>query len=166
MAYEKINDLSTDTVFKLGGMDNKTGKPCPKQIEGFYLGSRPVQTSGGPAVIHVFQTSKGNEGIWGTKKLNDNLTRNIVGCMVNVVYKGKKKLTGGKTQHEYDMFVDRSVRTVVEDVGSTDTGYEDDYTGSSYEDNGEDTDVQLPLRKSTSAAEVEALLKGSGSRKN
>jgi hypothetical protein len=167
MGYEKIQDLSTDTVFKLGGQDPKTGKPCPTQIEGYYLGNRAVQTSAGNAVIHVFQTPKGNEGIWGSKKLNDNLTRNIVGCMTLVVYKGKKKLTGGKTQHEYDMSVDKSNRIEVSsDIPNTYAEDEEDTT--EYESSGayEEDTAALLAQQAEQKAKVEALLKNRNVKKN
>ena len=168
MAYEKIKDLSTDTVFKLGGQDPKTGKPNPGQIEGYYLGSRAVQTSAGNAVIHVFQTPKGNEGIWGTKKLNDNLTRNVVGFMTLVVYKGKKKLSGGKTQHEYDMSVDKTnrIEVSVEAAFEPEPEYAEDpterETSGAYE---EDTTVLL-AQQAEQKAKVEALLKNRNIKKN
>lgn len=165
MAYEKVNDLGTDVVHKLGGTD-KNGKPAPKQMEGYYLGSRPVVTSNGPAVIHVFQTPKGNEGIWGTKKLNDNLTVKLIGSMVLVQYKGKKKLTGGKTQHEYDISVDKS-NTI--DVVGLDASTEDSTDGfeaageeeESFEEPEDDTAlVAQQLSAEARRQKVQSLLKG------
>lgn len=108
MGYEKMTDMSTDTVTALGGMNSKSNKSNPTQIEGYYLGSRNVATANGPSAIHVFQTAKGNEGVWGTSKLNNNLTKAVIGKKVKVVYKGKIKITGGKTQHTYEFFVDKT----------------------------------------------------------
>lgn len=167
MAYEKVNDLGTDVVHKLGGTD-KNGKPAPKQMEGYYLGSRPVVTSNGPAVIHVFQTPKGNEGIWGTKKLNDNLTVKLIGSMVLVQYKGKKKLTGGKTQHEYDISVDKSntIDVVGLDAAAEEDSADDFETAEdselSNEEEPEDEAVLLAQQQSAEARKqrVQSLLKG------
>jgi hypothetical protein len=166
MAYEKIQDLSTDTVFKLGGLDPKTGKPNASQIEGYYLGNKVVQTNNGPSVIHVFQTPRGNEGIWGSKKLNDNLTKNIVGCMVLVIYKGKTKRAGGKTQHEYDMSVDKTNRIEVSfDTPEADHAYEDEVDGNTYSDASEDTTALLTAQ-AEQKAKVEAMLKNRNLKKN
>ncbi len=99
MAYQKLADLGTDTVVALGFGEGKQAK-----VEGYYLGARTVNTANGESNIHVFQTPKGNLGVWGTKKLNDNLTNK--GVMTLVEYKGKVKLQGGKTQHTYEFMID------------------------------------------------------------
>jgi hypothetical protein len=124
MAYEKLVDLGTELVTALGGSDNKTGKANPMSIEGYYLGSKNVQTTNGPSVIHVFQTAKGNQGVWGTKKLNDNLTSKVTGKMTLVEYTGKVKIAGGKTQHTYNIMVDKTNVIEVPDLqaGSSDAG--------------------------------------------
>lgn len=101
MAYKRMTDLSADTVVALG-----VGEDQQKSIEGYYLGAREVTTTNGPSNIHVFQTAKGNVGVWGTKKLNDNLGSGNRGTMTLVTYKAKVKLQGGKTQHTYDFMVD------------------------------------------------------------
>jgi hypothetical protein len=102
MAYEKLTDLGTDKVFALGKGEDKIDS-----VEGYYLGSRQVTTGNGPSTIHVFQTVEGNIGVWGTKKLNDNLGNSVRGCMMLINYKGKVKLQGGKTQHTYEFNIDR-----------------------------------------------------------
>jgi len=101
MARQRKTDLGTDQVFALGHGEGKID-----QIKGYYLGSRDVTTSNGESKIHVFQTPKGNTGIWGTKKLNDNLTPSDRGVYQEIFYKGKVKLQGGKTQHTYEFNVD------------------------------------------------------------
>lgn len=143
MAYEKLVDLGTELVSALGGTDNKTGKPNPTSIEGYYLGSKNVQTSSGPSVIHVFQTPKGNQGVWGTKKLNDNLTARVAGKMTLVEYKGKVKIAGGKTQHTYDIMVDKTNAIEVPrlEAGSSDAGPEY-VSGVGGYDDGEMTNYQ------------------------
>ncbi len=119
MAFETVKDLSTDVVHKLGGGINKqTKKPNPNKIEGYYLGSRTVQTVNGDAKIHVFQTPKGNEGVWGTKELNDKLGQVKEGTMTLVNYGGKKALKGGKTLHTYTVAQDKENTVAVEGAGS------------------------------------------------
>jgi|ERR1019366_6978817 hypothetical protein len=142
MSYEKMTDLSTDNVTALGGVNSKTGEKNPLKVEGFYLGARNVQTTNGPSVIHVFQTAEGNQGIWGTKKLNDNLTKSALGKMVLVKYAGKIKIAGGKTQHTYEFFIDKSQAI---DVSAASEGIEDfggDADDGGYT-NGEDTETPI-----------------------
>lgn len=154
MAYEKLTDLSTDTVFALGeGPDKK------RQIEGYYLGSRAVQTANGASVIHVFQTPKGNEGVWGTAKLNNNLNADIIGTMMLIVYKGKVKLQGGKTQHTYEFNIDRS-QTI--DVPRLTVGANQTEEPQLNEDGNEDLEEQYSADR---AAKVSALLNKNRSNK-
>lgn len=123
MAYKKKPSLDVETVLKLGGVD-KNGKAYPKQIEGFYVGARTVENEQGISTIHVFQTAKGNVGIWGSKTLNTTLSGNDVGYMVRVTYLGKKKLTKGRTQHMYDIEIDEDQRS--DEVGIEAAGSEED----------------------------------------
>ncbi len=166
MAYEKLQDLSTDRVFKLGGTD-KDENPYPKQIEGYYLGSKTFQGTEGPSTIHVFQTPKGNDGIWGSKTLNDSLTSKVVGMMVLVVHKGKKKLSGKKTQHMYDISVDKE-NTIEVDASSavevTDNSSDTEFEAAdNADDSTEDEDQAAALAQVERQAKVQAMLnKGKG----
>jgi len=132
MAFQKKPSLDVESVIKLGGTD-KNGKPFPKQIEGFYLGSRTTETEMGKSTIHVFQTGKGSEGIWGSKTLNTTLGSSDVGFMVRVVHTGKKKLSKGRTQHTFEISIDPDQSLEVlpnlaasEDNDSGDADYEDE----------------------------------------
>lgn len=127
MAYEKVVDLSTDTVVKLGGVDNKTNKPNPTSMEGYYLGFRSVKSDTGTSLIHVFQTPKGNQGVWGTADLNSKLGTIALGTQTLVEYKGKKKLAGGKTKHMYDVSRDpENVIDVPKSASTVTSSYADD----------------------------------------
>jgi hypothetical protein len=161
MAYEKLTDLGTDQVFALGHGEGKQLK-----VEGYYLGSRTVTTSNGQSVIHVFQTPKGNVGVWGTKKLNDNLGGGTRGAMLLIEYKGKVKLQGGKTQHTYEFNIDRDNTIEVPRLSSGASeapvqiveadGSDDDDTGDTGYNNGKYVAAQSVNR----AADVAAMLKG------
>jgi hypothetical protein len=170
MAYEKVKDLSTDTVVKIGGVDSKTGKKNPTQMEGYYLGSRVVQTNNGESRIHVFQTPKGNIGVWGTKDLTDKLSQVIPGTMVLVEYGGKRNLKGGKTLHTYTVSQDKTNILDIETLpaGSETAGDEsygsvdDDYIGSD-DDSADDEDTQqaaalLVAEQKAKAAKVQEIL--------
>lgn len=154
MAYEEMVDLGTDNVVALGGVNSKTGKPNPTEIEGRYLGARAVTTSNGPSVIHVFQTPTGSVGVWGTKKLNDNLPGSE-GYMLFIKYKGKVKIAGGKTQHTYSFGIDRADKTEVSRMLSTGTN-KGSGTENSYADL--ESDNSDAANEDTEAADALALL--------
>ncbi len=173
MAYEKVSDLSTDTVVKLGGLNSKTGKPNPTTIEGYFLGSREVKSETGISVIHIFQTPKGNEGIWGTADINNKLAQLTPGTMTLVNYKEKRKLAGGKTKHVYDVMFDKEntievvtpkSQTFAQPNSDADEEYVNQHTGSAVEtleeDNSQDEEVVALEAASAAArkAKVQALL--------
>jgi hypothetical protein len=136
MGYEKITDLSCDTVVKLGGVDEKTGKKNPTTMEGYYLGARKVQSSNGESVIHVFQTAKGNMGIWGSADTNTKLGSAKLGRMTLVEFQGKVKIGGGKTKNRFDVSQDPDLNIAVStpptsasaSSNSNDGDYESNYS--------------------------------------
>jgi len=173
MGYEKVTDLSTDTVVKIGGLNSKTGKANPTKMEGYYLGSRTVKSENGDSTIHTFQTPKGNEGIWGTADINSKLGQVRPGTMVLVQYKEKRKLAGGKTKYVYDVMFDVENTIPVfaalnnPPVGNEDgdTGYStgdegSDYTTGAEEDESQDEQLQAleAARRQAQAEKVKALL--------
>lgn len=157
MAYQKLTDLGTDQVFALGAGEGK--KP---RIEGYYLGSRTVTTTNGDSVIHVFQTPKGNEGVWGTKKLNDNLGASNRGVMTLIEYKGKIKLQGGKTQHTYEFMVDRDNTIEVTNLpsGSATAGVELTDADDNSNDDAVEAEFQQAQAAAASAAARQARVQG------
>ena len=171
MAYEKVSDLSTDTVVKLGGVNSKTGKPNPLNMEGYYLGSRTVKSENGVSAIHVFQTPKGNQGVWGTADINTKLGQIKPGTMVLVEYVEKRKLQGGKTKHVYSVSFDKD--NTIEVAASTAQTYDDgddkggyqtasESTAGTYEEEDEGQDEELAALEAAAQAarkaKVQALL--------
>ena len=84
MAFKERPDLTSETVHALGGTNNKTGKPNPTKVEGYYVGVRECETDFGPAKIHFFDTADGRIGIWGKTTLNRQLTADLLGFCVRV----------------------------------------------------------------------------------
>lgn len=152
MALQKKLDLSTDQVFALGQGEGKI-----MEIKGYYLGRRTVAVNGNDSAIHVFQTTKGNVGVWGTSKLNGNLTNDDLGVYQEIFYKGKVKLQGGKTQHTYDFNSDPedtiSVPKLTTGAGNTQVEVTD------YENDIDDTDnAPYVAAANDRAAQVSALI--------
>lgn len=102
MAFKTVVSLDADTVIALGGKDKKTGKPNPKQVEGYYLGKREV--SGGKyektATIYYFQTPEGNLGVWGKTDLNRKMGSVAQGTMVRATHTGMTPTPNGE-MHTY-----------------------------------------------------------------
>lgn len=107
MAFKEVQSLDAEITIALGGVDKKTKKANPKQIEGYYLGFR--QVDGGKysklANIYFFQTPKGNVGVWGKTDLNRKMTTATPGCMLRVTHAGMKATPNGD-MHTYKVEID------------------------------------------------------------
>lgn len=132
MAFREVSSLDADVTVALGKKD-KTGKPYPKQAEGYYLGSRTVQNKRGPSTIHFLQTPKGNLGVWGTTDLNRKLGSAPVGSMVRVTSTGTKPTPNGE-MYTYKVEVDEA--NAIEVAAPADTSY-----GDSEDTDGDDDDT-------------------------
>lgn len=114
MAFEKKRDLSCESAVALGGIreDKKTGKKYknPTQFEGYYLGFREVDTGyDKPSKLHIFQTQKGQEGVWGKTNMDSQLSDVEPGTKTKVIFTGLLPPTkrGRKPMSKYDVFVDK-----------------------------------------------------------
>jgi hypothetical protein len=89
MGFKEVADLSADTTISLGGTNKKTGKANPKSIEGYFLGSKQVadkKKKSGKSFIYIFQTAKGNVGVWGKTDLDQKMGAVTPGTMVRATY--------------------------------------------------------------------------------
>jgi hypothetical protein len=108
MSYQEVTSLDCDNAVQLGGKDRKTGKANPTRIEGYYIGSRDVaspKSKTGFSKLHVFQTAKGNEGVWGKTDLDRKLASAALGVMTRVTYTGMKE-TKNNPMYVYKVEVD------------------------------------------------------------
>lgn len=122
MAYEELVSLDTDAVISLGGIDSETGKKNPTELEGFYLGYKEVpskKSKTGFSKIHVFQTAKGNIGLWGKTNSDQQLATGVLGRMTKVTYLNKVTLPNGNPMHKFKVFQD-AANTI--EVGNLPTG--------------------------------------------
>lgn len=136
MAFKKVADLSTDTVIQLGGVNKKTGKKNPTQIEGYFLGSKTVSTPKGDAKIHTFQTPKGNIGVWGKTDLNSKLASAPTGSMVRATFDRMVPTKNGD-MYRYNVEFDDS-NTV--EPASYEAASDSDDTSTEEESNFSDTE--------------------------
>lgn len=164
MAFKEVTDLSADNVISLGGVNKKTGKANPKSIEGYYLGKKQVADSkkkSGISYIYIFQTPKGNVGVWGKTDLDRKMSQATPGAMVRATHTGMQATPNGE-MYKYKVEVDADntieVSAESEDTVVQDDGAEDDVeaVGSDEEDDQELLAMAAAARK----AKVDALLKG------
>lgn len=116
MAFKELLDNSTDTTISLGGTNRKTNKVNPTSIEGYYLGSRKVEDNKkktGFSYIHVFQTAKGNVGVWGKTDMDRKVITVPVGTMTRVAYDRMRPTQNG------EMYV---YKVAVDETNTIDTG--------------------------------------------
>jgi hypothetical protein len=132
MAFKEVADLSCENAIALGGVNKKTGKPNPKQIEGYFIGSRKVddrKKASGFSYIHVFQTAKGNLGVWGKTDLDRKLEGIAPGTMVRATHTGMMATANGdmyKYKVETDSGNTIEVDAAPEAAATTEEGYDGD----------------------------------------
>jgi hypothetical protein len=108
MAFKEVTDLNADNTVAIGGMNRKTGKKNPSSIEGYYLGSRKVESKKaktGFAYIHVLQTAKGNVGVWGKTDLDRKILAVSPGTMIKAEHVGMVATPNGE-MYKYKVFQD------------------------------------------------------------
>lgn len=154
MAYQTVTSLDCDVVYPLGGVNSTTGVKNPTTMEGYYLGSRPANIEGQKSTIHVFQTPKGNQGIWGSADTNQKLSQVTLGTMTLVEFKEKKKISGGKTKKIFAVSQDPDNTITVSAAASPvlEEGYIED-------DSSDDAPVEVaPSAHPSSVSKVQELL--------
>lgn len=179
MAFKEVNDLSCETI-SLGGVNKATGKPHPKQIEGYYLGKRQVEDKkkkkSGFSYIYVFQTAKGNLGVWGKTDLDRKMGSAEVGAMTRVTQNGTTPTPNGP-MYKYKVEIDsentievldaNSASGEAEEATSNAGGYADEEESSLDDDGALDEVIpSAPARRAAAAvapdaarqAKVQALL--------
>jgi hypothetical protein len=188
MGYEEVNSLDADVVISLGKVDKKTGKSFPKEVEGYYLGSRTTATPRGDSTLHVFQfgPTEGNPnasnlvseyrklnvnigesvGVWGTTSLNIKLGEVKKGAMTLVTSTGTKPTKNG------DMYTYRvkQDKNNVKELDNDDGSYNAEYLDASNDPDASSDDDSYDLEAAALAAErkakVEAAIRGNSANKN
>jgi len=122
MAFKEVSSLDADITIAIGKVNKETGKPYPKQAEGYYLGSRKVENKRGESTLHFLTFGSDNPavvrefkalglgigqnlGVWGTTDLNRKLGAAPVGAMVRVTSTGTKATPNGD-MYTYKVEVD------------------------------------------------------------
>lgn len=90
MAFKTLVSLDTDKVIGIDGkIDKKTRVKNPTSIEGYFLGSKKIDSpkdKRGFSYIHIFQTPEGNTGVWGKTDLDYKMKQVTAGTMVRASF--------------------------------------------------------------------------------
>lgn len=108
MGFQTVVDLDCENATALGGTDRKSNKKNPTTITGYYLGTRQVdspKSKTGKAALHVFQTEKGNQGVWGKTDLDKKMQSVPAGSLVRVTFTGMQE-TKNNPMYKYRVEVD------------------------------------------------------------
>lgn len=164
MAFQEVNDLNTDVTISLGGTNKKTGKANPTKIEGYYLGKKEVEDrkkKSGKSYIYVFQTPKGNVGVWGKTDMDRKMEAATEGFMLRVSHTGMAQTPNGE-MYKYKVEFDSENTIPVLSKGSSNTAYEEPVEASFGTDDEDEEDnfsyeaPTAPALSASSAAERQA----------
>lgn len=173
--------LKADFIVKLGRGTGEDGKPLVPSVEGYYLGKEnrgpnkfnPKNTD----YVYIFQTPKGNAGVYNTKGLDEWMVDAVKGAMIKVEYDKKVTTAKGFKKHTFFVYQDKNnkldpndIPTDVQDNNSNSDSSSDvednSYSNETVEEEAEEEEQDPPPRvipgMAASTAErkakVEALL--------
>ena len=165
MGFTEVSSLDADNCIAIGKTNKQTGKPYPKQAEGYYLGFRVVENKRGDSKLFFLQTPKGNLGVWGTTDLSRKLVQVPVGSMVRITSTGTKPTPNGD-MYTYKVEIDKTNTIEVAAQDGADS-YDEDLSNDRYQsdDESEDTidtddapEVDNAAELAARKAKVDALL--------
>lgn len=169
MAFQTVNSLEADTTISLGGTNRKTNKPNPTSIEGYYLGNRTVEDKkkkSGVSFIYIFQTSKGNVGVWGKTDMDRKMSQTPPGVMTRVTSTGTRATPNGEMYtYKVEVDNDNSIEVAAsQNQRAPEAVYESEYTQESFSspeqlDEEDDSQEEALRQAEARKAKVAALLK-------
>lgn len=152
MAFKEVTSLDAEVTVALGKTNKATGKPYPKQAEGYFLGSREVENKRGKSFLHFLQTPKGNLGIWGTTDLNRKLSQAPTGSMVRITSTGTKPTPNGDMYtYKVEIDSDNSIEVETQQASSG-----SDYSSENTEQDTEESDYNESVDEDVQALAVDA----------
>lgn len=114
MGYEKLSDVKP---VALGGVDKKSGKRNPTELEGYYIRreEKPNKFNPGkPQSFYVFETKEGQVGLFGKAGIDREMKKASIGVMTKVIDTGKLLDTGkGNPMRVFEVFQDSANRIEV-----------------------------------------------------
>lgn len=121
MAYQELADVKQ---VSLGGIDKKTGKKNPTELEGYYIRREEKPNKFNPdkpQAFYVFETKEGPQGLFGKAGLDREMKKATIGRMTLVIDTGTTMDTGKgnpmrvfKVKQDPDNTVDVAALSAVE----------------------------------------------------
>ena len=136
MGFTEVQDLGCDVAITLGGINKKTNKKNPTQIEGYFLGSRDIASKfskTGFAKMHVLQTPDGNVGVYGKTDLDRKMLSVAPGVCVRVTQSGSVPTNKGNDMLKFKVEVDAE--------NTIDVNLVTAYANAEQPDDSEETDL-------------------------
>lgn len=109
MGFKQVADMECDTTIQIGGKDKKSGKANPTTLTGYYIGTKQVasaKSKTGFSAVHVFQTPKGNVGVWGKTNLDQKMKAATAGALTRITFVGMVE-TKNNPMYKYSVEVDQ-----------------------------------------------------------
>lgn len=179
MAYKEVIALDAEVTISLGGVNKKTGRKNPTEVEGYYLGSRSIEDrkkKSGLSYIYFFQTANGNIGVWGKTDLDKKMASAVVGAMTKVLSTGQRETPNGP-MYTYKLLIDDTNRIYVpntlssaaatettSDSGAT-VGYDEDEAYAAETAGDEDDGLSADEEDAAQEAALAAAAKTAAERK-
>lgn len=156
MAFKELTSLDTDNTTSLGGK-NKEGKTNPTSIEGYYVGSKDVESKlskSGLCKLHVFQTKTGSVGVWGKTDMDRKMETAVIGMLTQVKFTGFSEPKPGKRpMYKYTVAQDSDHTIEVAPASETPTdAYTNDYAAEPEDETSlDEEETPMDEVKATSA---------------
>lgn len=171
MGFKTVQSLDAENAIALGGRNKKTGKANPTSVEGYYIGTRKVdskKSKTGQCDLHFLQTQDGNLGVWGKTDLDRKLRTVSPGTMVRLTCVGQVPTPNGD-MYKFKVEQDDSNTIEVADLNqesydSADSdapAEEQSYASEPLDEEPQVFTKSSPVPAQSSAARVQALLNGS-----
>lgn len=155
MGFKEVNSLDADRTTALGGIDKKTGKKNPTKEEGYYLGSRKVESRKGTSNIYFLQTPEGTLGIWGKTDLDRKMLGATLGAMVRITQSGMVKTPNGD-MYKFKVEQDLDNTIEVSEVSESSSSSSNSSDEESYESEDSDSDYESDDSSNLVAADARA----------
>lgn len=151
MSYQQLGDLA---IVQLGGINKNTGKPNPKEVEGYLVRIEERDNKFRPGEkqnLYILNTKTGQVGIFGKTDIDRKMKTAQLGAMTKFAATNETKDTG----KGFPM----KVWYVAQDPTNVEAGYGSTESYSDESDEGSMNDYTHPASAVSNSDRVKSLLK-------
>ncbi len=147
MSFKEVQSLDADNAIALGGVNRKTGKKNATSAEGYFLGTRKVESKksrDGYANLHFLQTPSGNLGVWGKTDMDRKLSTVTPGTMIRISHTGMQATPNGEMyKFKVEVDADNTIEVTTLTAGAANEDFTEGSTEETetYSDDSEDEDA-------------------------